>query len=690
MATSVRIEELKQKFDENPRRYFAPLANELRKLGDLTQAIDICRSQLASQPGHVSGHIVLAQALFDLADLDGARSAFESALGLDPENLIALRYMGDIARERGDRDDARTWYQRVLDADPRNSEIAAIMAGLEDEPNDEGHASTEGDRADSSPDTAIAADAGAVAVSHGESWHNAESENASTPANPPMDVSAAAEPLADANSEPLAVSSDSLAEEAVWPGTVDTPPPADEQDVSSTSWLSSHQTGAADAADRADDSAFGPPAESHDAHAGLDTSWDGPASDTSEPDSDAAPHDWFDGPFDTDADDDTLAFPLDEEESVSAGPAEDDIEALFGTAAHGVAESAMEGLTPSDAAASAPLELPDYGDQPDHADHPDQGVHLEHADQPDQDVHLEHADQPDQDVHLERADQPDQGVHLERADQVDDDVHGLPQSDAWETPIAYTSAPPPDRPALAPFATETLAELYLEQGFREEALEIYRELLSRNPSDDTLRGLIEGLQTGAGAEALVATPASHRVAGGEMAAQSVRTFFGLLARRIPHQRHRTADPRRAPHDGPDMLAAESAAPPSDTLASASTENQPHAATDLSLPGLPSGSPGLTELFGAPPPPQEDSAAASLAAAFSNGMPSVGRPSRVSQRELSLDHLFHEEPAAAPTLDAFYDAQPGETPTTDGTESVADERAKDIQQFNTWLDGLKKK
>ena len=31
MSTANRIDELRQKFNENPRRYFAPLANEYRK-----------------------------------------------------------------------------------------------------------------------------------------------------------------------------------------------------------------------------------------------------------------------------------------------------------------------------------------------------------------------------------------------------------------------------------------------------------------------------------------------------------------------------------------------------------------------------------------------------------------------------------------------------------------------------------
>src|SRR5487761_2782301 len=130
MASSARIDELKKKFDENPRRYFAPLANEYRKAGDPDQAIAICREFLPQQPGHMSGHIVYGQALFDAQQFEEAKSVFDMALSLDPENLIALRYLGDISRGLGDVDAARAWYQRVLDADPRNDEIAAVLTSL--------------------------------------------------------------------------------------------------------------------------------------------------------------------------------------------------------------------------------------------------------------------------------------------------------------------------------------------------------------------------------------------------------------------------------------------------------------------------------------------------------------------------------------------------------------------------------
>src|SRR5437764_5578705 len=133
MAGPSRIDELRKKFDENPRRYFAPLANEYRKIGDFEQAIFICQEFLPQQPGHMSGHIVYGQALFESGKHDEARGVFETALALDPENLIALRHLGDIARAHGDNETARGWYRRVLESDPRNEEIAGILESLDAE-----------------------------------------------------------------------------------------------------------------------------------------------------------------------------------------------------------------------------------------------------------------------------------------------------------------------------------------------------------------------------------------------------------------------------------------------------------------------------------------------------------------------------------------------------------------------------
>ena len=134
MPPAPRVDELKKRYEENPRRFFAPLANEYRKAGDLEAAIDLCKMHLEEQPGHLSGHIVYGQALFESSRPADARSIFEAALQLDPENLIALRHLGDIAKADGDATTATHWYQRVLDADPRNEEVTALIESLKQAP----------------------------------------------------------------------------------------------------------------------------------------------------------------------------------------------------------------------------------------------------------------------------------------------------------------------------------------------------------------------------------------------------------------------------------------------------------------------------------------------------------------------------------------------------------------------------
>ncbi|HEX6535065.1 MAG TPA: tetratricopeptide repeat protein [Gemmatimonadaceae bacterium] len=131
MANSALIADLLKQFADNPRRVFARLANEYRKIGELDTAIEICREHVPHQPTYISGYIVLGQALFESGRLDESRSTFETALGLDPENLIALRQLGDIARANGDIEGARTWYHRLLEVDPQNDEIAEQLRAME-------------------------------------------------------------------------------------------------------------------------------------------------------------------------------------------------------------------------------------------------------------------------------------------------------------------------------------------------------------------------------------------------------------------------------------------------------------------------------------------------------------------------------------------------------------------------------
>src|SRR5947207_1046010 len=126
-----RLRELQEKFEENPRRYFAPLANEYRKGGQPKRAIEICRAQLAQMPGHMSGQIVFGQALYEAGEFEEARQVFERALTLDPENLIALRTLGDMSLQSGNTTEARSWYTRLLDADPKDTAVIALVSEID-------------------------------------------------------------------------------------------------------------------------------------------------------------------------------------------------------------------------------------------------------------------------------------------------------------------------------------------------------------------------------------------------------------------------------------------------------------------------------------------------------------------------------------------------------------------------------
>ena len=133
MPESPRIVELQQKFEDNPRRYFASLANEYRKAGDAQRAISICGIYLEKQPGHIAGQVVLGQALHAAGRIDEAGEVFRTVLTLDPENLIALKCLADIAEAKGDLQQAHENFRKVLTADPRDHDTNRKLKNVEKE-----------------------------------------------------------------------------------------------------------------------------------------------------------------------------------------------------------------------------------------------------------------------------------------------------------------------------------------------------------------------------------------------------------------------------------------------------------------------------------------------------------------------------------------------------------------------------
>jgi len=622
MASSARFDELKKKFDENPRRYFAPLANEFRKTGDAEQAVMICEEFLPQQPGHMSGHIVYGQSLYDLGRLDEAQTVFETALTLDPGNLIALRHLGDIARSHGDPASARHWYERVLEADPRNEEVQGLIAELD-------------------------ASGGAPAPEHATSSAPVDAAPAFEMAPPPPELSPASDLI-----ELDVVEEHALSLPAASPPPLPPEPVADSFSLeglepTSAALPESQQSGLAEGFEAME----------------------------------------FEAPPPSPAVADGIADRL--ESSEFTAPAAD-IAPL-----PGLEESAVGAFEARPAASPPPL--------PDLAPLPDLEPAVEAS-----------TDTPDS----LPVDIPPEVIAAE-AELIDAReelvAEPMPASSPATAAAEPTSAPEPRsapeeeirEPALPPratpsqpFVTETMAELYVKQGFREQALDVYKLLLAASPENPRLRERVASLQ------------APEEPDSGP----NVREFFARLAARRPSDRGATAEPPAASDfasfDSFDTVP-DHGAPTEDAASAAHDGGTSEAPASEAAAAPASGGGSIDALFGQRPVASADTSAASaLAQAFggaeNEAPPISGRPARAAAGELSLDSVFRDGGARPPrsaqsfSFDQFFsesastprppESGPTATPSqgTGAQGEAAERSADDIEQFNSWLQGLKQR
>jgi tetratricopeptide (TPR) repeat protein len=130
MAYQSEIEKLEQRYRENPQQWFAALADSYRKAGSLDLAIDVVKAGLEQRPNYVSGHIVHGRCLVDQHNDPEAQRVFERVLELDAENVIAIKALAEIGERTGQVEAARRWVNRLLEVDPANEEAQQIIARL--------------------------------------------------------------------------------------------------------------------------------------------------------------------------------------------------------------------------------------------------------------------------------------------------------------------------------------------------------------------------------------------------------------------------------------------------------------------------------------------------------------------------------------------------------------------------------
>ena len=712
MANSARIDELRKKFDENPRRYFAPLANEYRKSGDLPQAVFILEEYLPQQPGHISGHIVYGQTLFELGRDEEAKRVFETALSLDPENLIALRHLGHISRQAGDFDAARSWYQRLLEADPRDAEIEQLLGSLDaaaqaqaaelSPPSQSAPLSPppSGPEVDDSPLTVehlVQQDAPGAPPraethplgppplpTHGPAESGAE---AAAPEPPPLPVAEAtsASEEAEEHPEPVEVTEELLDLDDFSFGSLAgaSAPPADEARPSPAS-TDHHEEAAEPEPVAASDAGWSEPR--HSSEPTVEAS-----SDASDVD-DASSADQAAGGFVPFSD---LAPPV-----VDASTANVDGLETYAF------ESPEDPIAESENVGSFYLDSPDLP-----AAETETVPHAEGFESAEMEFESEASGAADGEAHHETTEGAGGREYVDAIEAHEDkaavEAHqptplsSTPVGEAPASPTPVVSAEPIAPPTSVhptpvaasgisdahaeiaagdaesdAFATETMAKLYLSQGHLESALGIYRTLSARRPDDESLRRQTDEIGERVQRRRREPTPATPIETAPKDSA--------------------SVDNGRDDDEFADMTPKAGVPTIRDFLLGIIRRTPPAVSGNEVSPPSPAGG-TIDALFDSGSELDDDLLAAdTLAQAFAPEPapePLQGRPARQAANELSLDRVFrqptpaHAGEASGFSFDQFFAGERSEESRGEAPERSGDD--DDIEQFNAWLNGLKK-
>lgn len=113
-ATNAKIEELRFKVKTDPKsRLFYPLAEELRKAGQVGEAEGVLRQGLTVHATYLSAWVSLGRVLRDQKKDTEAVEALSKALQLDPGNVVAARLLADAYLALGEKIEAIKKYKLV-------------------------------------------------------------------------------------------------------------------------------------------------------------------------------------------------------------------------------------------------------------------------------------------------------------------------------------------------------------------------------------------------------------------------------------------------------------------------------------------------------------------------------------------------------------------------------------------------
>ncbi len=117
---------------KNPTsRVFAALAECYRKQGMLDEAIHLCVDGVKRYPNYMSGRVALGRAYFDKGMIKEARVELEKVVSITPNNIIANKVLGDVHLIEENIEGAKEYYQKVVSMSPEDEDTAAKLSDVE-------------------------------------------------------------------------------------------------------------------------------------------------------------------------------------------------------------------------------------------------------------------------------------------------------------------------------------------------------------------------------------------------------------------------------------------------------------------------------------------------------------------------------------------------------------------------------
>jgi tetratricopeptide (TPR) repeat protein len=131
MSEPSRLADLRRRVQSNPASIaFAQLAEEHRRAGQWTEAIQVCQAGLAIHPGYLSARVTLGRALLAVGRLDDAQLELHSVLVTAPDHLAAVRSLAEIFERRGETAAALGYYQQALRLAGHDRDLEQTVSNL--------------------------------------------------------------------------------------------------------------------------------------------------------------------------------------------------------------------------------------------------------------------------------------------------------------------------------------------------------------------------------------------------------------------------------------------------------------------------------------------------------------------------------------------------------------------------------